>query len=102
VSDNQEQLENNDGEISHLDKLGDYMASQGVKPGCIFEFHFSIHPESYDGGIVITSLPEGERPQSYKDIDKVAVMSKIGGIEVMPPSRMCVVVNLLRRLDELV
>ncbi len=102
MSGNQEQLEKYDGEISHLDKLGDYMESQGAKPGCIFEFHFSIHPESFDGGVVVTNLPEGELPQSFEDIDKVAVMIKFGGIEVMPPRRACVVANLLHRLGELV
>jgi len=101
VSGNQEQLEKYNGEISHLDKLGDYMESQGAKPGCIFEFHFSIHPESLDGGIVVTNLSEGVPPQSFKDIDKVAVMSRFGGIEVMPPTGACVVVNLLHRLEEL-
>lgn len=85
---------------SHLDILGNKLEKEGVEPGCIFEFHFSIHPTTFPGGVVESVAVPGVKP-TWEQIKRVLVMREDGGIEEATIGMAMVMIHLPQIIEDL-
>lgn len=63
-----------------IDDLGDKLESEGIAPGCIFEFFGNLDSACYlTGGVVVSRREPGKRPSSiFSHVVRIYVQNKDG------------------------